>query len=520
MKSQESLILERPFGSWLLGDGTEDGGRIRVRVRWLLAGSLLIANTVGAALAIILITVVMPGPPVFTRGLAMINFIAVPLYIGASWLLVTLWVVLRGLRVLRWATEGAELDAKQSRATLRLPAEFTMAQGTVWLGGLVLFSVLYTFVHPDVVPKVAFSIVLSALVTCASAYLLSEFSLRPIAARALVTGPPRRRLFVGVTIRSLGFWAIGSATPVAGLMLVAVTSFFRDEVNKTQLAITALALGAVSLVFGFFLTYMTTRATTAPIRTVRAALAKVERGDFDAEIVVFDGTELGQLQASVNHMVAGLRERERVKDLFGRHVGSDVAEAAMSSHAEVELGGEVRDVAVLFVDVVGSTRIAATRPPTEVVEVLNRFFSVVVDEVHAHEGFVNKFQGDAALAIFGAPADLADAPGRALAAARSMIERLEEEIPEFSAGIGVSAGPAVAGNVGAEARFEYTVIGDPVNEAARLTELAKTVPGHVAVSMTAVERAVKGEQAHWYEYKKVSLRGRLVRTRVGIRKAL
>ncbi|MGH3451861.1 MAG: adenylate/guanylate cyclase domain-containing protein, partial [Haloechinothrix sp.] len=137
--------------------------------------------------------------------------------------------------------------------------------------------------------------------------------------------------------------------------------------------------------------------------------------------------------------------------------------------------------------------------------------------VHAHDGFVNKFQGDAALAIFGAPADLTDAPGRALAAARSMIERLEEEVPEFSAGIGVSAGAAVAGNVGAASRFEYTVIGDPVNEAARLTELAKSVPGHVAVAMSAVERAVEGERGHWRAHTTVRLRGRVERTRVAIR---
>lgn len=515
MYSDERVLREHPFGSWLLGSGGEQGSSLRIRVRWLLAGSLLIANSAGAGLAIILVTLVMPGPPVFTRDLALVNFIAVPLYIGVAWLLVTVWVVVKGLRVLKWATEGEELDERQSRSTLRLPAEFTLAQALAWLAGLVLFTVMYTFVKPEVVPKVAFSIVLSALVTCAAAYLLSEFSLRPIAARALAAGPPRRRLFVGVTIRSLGFWAIGSATPVAGLMLVAVTSFFREEVNRTQLAITVLALGAVSLVFGFVLTFLTTRATTAPIRTVRAALAKVERGDLDAEVVVFDGTELGQLQASVNKMVAGLRERERVKDLFGRHVGEDVAEAAMS--AEAELGGEVREVAVLFVDVVGSTRIAATRPPTEVVEMLNRFFSVVVDEVHAHAGSVNKFQGDAVLAVFGAPAELDDAPGKALAAARSISDRLGAEVPGLSAGIGVSAGAAVAGNVGAESRFEYTVIGDPVNEAARLTELAKTVPGQVAVSMSAVERAGEGERAHWRPYRQVRLRGRIERTQVAVR---
>src|SRR6185369_4569757 len=122
--------------------------------------------------------------------------------------------------------------------------------------------------------------------------------------------------------------------------------------------------------------------TATPVRVVRSALKQVEKGDLDCNVVVFDGTELGELQAGFNTMVGGLRERERVRDLFGRHVGEDVARTAMEN--DVELGGEVREVAVLFVDLVGSTRLAATRPPHEVVEILNAFFAVVIDVVEQH----------------------------------------------------------------------------------------------------------------------------------------
>ena len=193
---------------------------------------------------------------------------------------------------------------------------------------------------------------------------------------------------------------------------------------------------------------------------------------------VYDGSEIGQLQAGFNSMVDGLRERERIQDLFGRHVGEEVARAALEQG--IELGGEVRDVAVLFTDVVGSTQLAAERPPEEVVELLNRFFAVVVEVVRKHGGWVNKFEGDAALAIFGAPTTLDDAAAAALAAARELAERLPKEVDGLEAAIGVSAGEAVAGNIGEESRFEYTVIGDPVNEAARLTELAKEKDGHAA----------------------------------------
>ena len=515
-KSEDRVIRESPFGSWLLGSGDQDGGMLRIRVRWLLGALLAIANIVGAGVAIVLITVVMPGPPVFTDELAVVNFVAVPAYIVISWACINMWAVIRGLRVLKWATEGGPLDEHQRRATLRLPAEFTVMQALAWLGGLIVFSLLYGLVDHDLILKIAFSIVLSGTVTCANAYLLCEFALRPIAARALSTGPRLRRLSVGVTLRTLIFWAMGTGVPVLGLMSVALVALLRvEDVSRFDFAVTVLVLGAVTLAGGFGVTVLTIRATTAPIRTVRAALAKVERGDFDAEVVVFDGTELGRLQTGFNDMVAGLRERERVKDIFGKLVGEDVAEVAMSR--QVELGGELREIAVLFVDVVGSTAIAANRPPTEVVDLLNRFFAVVVEEVHAHDGFVNKFQGDAALAIFGAPTELPDADCMALRAARRMIARLDEEVPEFAAGIGVSAGQAVAGNVGAETRFEYTVIGDPVNEAARLTELAKSVRGGVAASMRVLEGACDDkEREHWREYKRVALRGRAEHTRVAI----
>lgn len=179
-----------------------------------------------------------------------------------------------------------------------------------------------------------------------------------------------------------------------------------------------------------------------------------------------------------------------------------------------ELGGTERLAATLFVDVIGSTTLAAQRRPTEVVEILNKFFAVIVRAVEEHDGLVNKFEGDAVLAIFGAPIDLDDAAGSALAAARDIAYGLAEEVPELSAGIGVSHGAVVAGNVGAIERFEYTVIGDPVNESARLSELAKRDPRRPLASGRAVEAAQRTEADRWEEQETTSLRGRTEETTV------
>ena len=145
---------------------------------------------------------------------------------------------------------------------------------------------------------------------------------------------------------------------------------------------------------------------------------------------------------------------------------------------------------------------------------LNEFFRIVVDAVQEHGGFVNKFQGDAALCIFGAPLEHPDACGAALASARELHDELVSVLGQTEFGIGVSAGRAIAGHIGAQARFEYTVIGDPVNEAARLTELAKLEEGHVLASAIAVSGALDAEALCWDVGEIVNLRGRAAPTQL------
>ena len=139
--------------------------------------------------------------------------------------------------------------------------------------------------------------------------------------------------------------------------------------------------------------------------------------------------------------------------------------------------------------------------------VLLRFFGIVVEVVGERGGWVNKFEGDGALCVFGAPVDHDACEASCLTAARELQARLRRELPQADAGIGVSAGTAVAGNVGAEQRFEYTVIGDPVNEAARLCDRAKGVPGRVLASEAIVRRAGGDEAARWQLEDEVLLRG-------------
>jgi adenylate cyclase len=205
--------------------------------------------------------------------------------------------------------------------------------------------------------------------------------------------------------------------------------------------------------------------------------------------------------------VAGLRERARLEDLFGKHVGIEVASRALEQSTGLE--SEQREASALFVDLIGSTAMAEVLPPGEVVATLNDYFGCVVRVVADLGGWVNKFEGDGALCVFGAPATQPDHAARALRSARRLRTELAElraSHPGLDVAIGVSSGVLVAGNVGTEVRYEYTVIGRPVNEAARLTDLAKVRASRVLASSGALERA--GEEAtRWVSVGSLALRG-------------
>ncbi len=477
---------------------------------WLTAVTL-VANLVGACVVCALLLWVIPRPGEDT-SFGAVNFVLVPAYIVLALVIGAVWGTRRLLPRLAWVRDGATPTPADQRAALRAPVHLLLVTGVLWGAAVVLFTVVNGIQDAELIAPVLFTDTFGGITTCATTYLLNERVLRPVAAVALSHDPPNRPLVPGVTARSLLAWSLGSAIPLGGLMVVAVFTLVGSDVSADRLAVTILGLGSVTVAVGLLTTVLATRATAAAVQSVRSALRQVEAGDLDVRTAVFDGTEVGLLQAGFNRMAEGLAERERIRDLFGRHVGEGVARTAIAGG--VELGGELRSVGVVFVDVIGSTRLAATRPPAEVVEVLNRFFAVVVDVVHANGGFVNKFEGDAALAVFGAPVGLDDPAGSALAAARELARRLDAEVPDCEAGVGASFGTAVAGNVGAEQRYEYTVIGDPVNEAARLTELAKDADGRVLASEAAVDAAADGEAAHWDLGDEVLLRGRTAPTRM------
>ncbi len=512
---QSSRIPTPPdFGSWLLGRASESPTRRRIRIQLILTVFVVTANLLGIGVTLLMVTVTFPVPSIFTDAPGWLTWIVSPAYIGAALLIGIFWVTRRTVHALRWAIEERPPTREDQRNTFLAPRRLTVIHLVLWGLGTALLTTLYGLVNTAFIPRYLLAVGFSGIVVSTSCYLFTEFALRPVAAQALQAGRPPRRLAAGIMGRTMTVWLFGSAVPVLGIVLAAFFTLSLRNLSQTQFGIAVLILGIVALIFGFTLMLIVSWLTATPVRVVRAALQRVEEGDLDHDLVVFDGTELGELQRGFNAMVHGLRERERVRDLFGRHVGREVAAAA--EEQGLELGGEERHVAVLFVDIMGSTELVSSMPPIEVVEMLNRFFAVIVEEVDRHRGLLNKFEGDASLAVFGAPVRLERPEDEALSTARAVARRLDEEIPECPAGVGVASGKAVAGNVGAYERYEYTVIGDPVNEAARLCELAKSYPQRLLASASAVEAASDGERRCWTLDDEVVLRGRDEPTRLAV----
>jgi adenylate cyclase len=211
------------------------------------------------------------------------------------------------------------------------------------------------------------------------------------------------------------------------------------------------------------------------------AVERVEAGSLDQEVVVDQGGEIGFLQAGFNRMVAGLRERERIRETFGTYVDREVADHILRQGTALE--GEEVEVTVMFIDIRDFTSFAERLSAPEVVATLNRLFERIVPIIHAHGGHVDKYVGDGLLAVLGAPRRLEDHADQALAAALEIAAGVDEEFAdELRIGIGLNSGLVVAGNVGGAGRLEFSVIGDAVNVADRVEAATRETGDTVLIS--------------------------------------
>jgi adenylate cyclase len=249
------------------------------------------------------------------------------------------------------------------------------------------------------------------------------------------------------------------------------------------------------------------------IRGISGAAEKVKDGKYVNAPVTPTGDELEQLAIDFNAMVQGLKERDQLKETFGRYVTRQVADHLMMKGNQT-LGGELVPVTVLFSDIRSFTSISETMDPRALLNFLNEYFTGMVESVMLHQGVVDKFIGDAIMAVFGAPSPSQEDPLRAVKAALSMRARLVKinedfkarGLPELRTGIGLHSGQVVAGNMGSVERMEYTVIGDAVNLASRLEGMTKELKCDIVLSEDLYEQVAR--YVHAEPLHKIKVKGR------------
>ena len=294
-----------------------------------------------------------------------------------------------------------------------------------------------------------------------------------------------------------------------GRLVLGVSTASIDADARASL-LRGLAVLGLTLVVGVLSAIAIGSGITAPLQKLQKAMALMAQGDFQQELrePAQHRDEIGDLARSFNEMVVGLRERERLRGTLGRYVSGDVAARILEEADDLSLRGELRRVTVLFLDVRGFTQVSERLAPAEVLALLNDYFDRVVRCVQARGGSVNKFIGDAAMCIWGAPNSCEHPEREAVLcaldiqdAARALSEeRRVRGLVTVGIGIGINSGEVIAGNLGAAQRLEYTVIGDAVNLAQRLESqsregevlVSQDVYDHVEGLVDAVQReAVK-----------------------------
>ncbi|MBI5423400.1 MAG: HAMP domain-containing protein [Opitutae bacterium] len=262
------------------------------------------------------------------------------------------------------------------------------------------------------------------------------------------------------------------------------------------------------------------RSVSRPVQQLAEHTRHVATGDYSRRLELPRADELGQLATAFNQMTAGLAERDRVRDLLGKVVSPEIATQLLQS--KLELGGEEREVTILFSDLRDFTALSEKLSPHEVLALLNRYLDRMSVIVEKHGGVIDKYIGDAIMALFGAPVATDGAAARAIAAAREMkaaLADLNRELeaegkPRLALGIGINTGRVIAGNMGSQTRLNYTVIGDGVNLAARLEGLTKDAAFGARIIVSEATAAAANATGQLRALGEVTVKGRTEPVRI------
>ena len=440
---------------------------------------VFIATQVPAGLTIAVIAVLLIQSyyhPSFVRTLIMLAIACVTTIIAIGY---AMW---RGLpyleRVVEWQDDpapSAELSAAAWDAATNFPMRSFrnnsgVVAGIATLPAVVAFTIVLKLAWADAFVLVAAAILPVAYGTILN-YFIAELLMRPVILDIATVLPDDFPFATsGLLIRKRLKILLPVFTGFVGLIVAAVMT---GHGGTRTLAESVAAAVGVGILLSVELTVFLSRSVTGPIASLRTGLARVRTGDYSARVPVVTSDELGELSHDFNLMASGLQERERIRDAFGTYLDRDIVPLILSGQYPSE-GIEVT-VSIMFVDVRAFTAFAETAQPSEVIAALNGLFEVIVPIVTRHGGHVDKFLGDGLLAAFGAPEGYVDHADRAVAAGCEIVQEVNRPNARLRVGVGVNTGAVVAGSIGGAGRLNFSVIGDPVNVAARVEAATRTL---------------------------------------------
>jgi class 3 adenylate cyclase len=488
-------------------------------------GAILIGST-AAAVGAFYITLSV----VFPDGILAFFLAALAVAVALS-IVVCLLTHLRLTRRLRaWlADPGDDVDHGAWRQALNYPVYMSLTVGIAAIGvSLIVASVAGIYAESGMIAlHIIVGGFLAALLDAIFAWLFTDYRMRGLlqgmAARnplLPVSGPGIVSLSLGTKmgIVIVGVSVVGSA--VAGTLAFRGAAAAVATGDISGLALKILAVTVAGLAVSLSGCLLVARHITGPLEDLTDMLAKLIPERYGNRALPSNSDEAGQLMAAVNQMLDGLEEREFIKDAFSRYVTRQVSDIVLQGG--LNLGGELLEITVLMTDIRDFTPMTENLPPARLVKLLNRYFTTMVEECVEQGGMIDKFIGDAIMVVFGAPArrDPKESALRAARAAVGMRRRLvvlnrqlaAEGLPTLSTGIGIHSGEAIAGNIGAPQRIDYTVIGDSVNVCARIESTCKTLGQEILIS--EVTRELLGDKAVVSEPYDIQLKGKSQSTRI------
>ena len=384
----------------------------------------------------------------------------------------------------RFLRGQARFETVQERLT-QLPLLTARNVGLIALA-LTLFRLGLGFVSPGIPPTTITDFATLCLVMPAFYFTYAYFVVSDYLAKLCAFIFRHYGLSLGLfygryTTKLIVALVVISVAPLAAIV-VDLYSYEGDRLRMEIANDVAVAGFGIALA-----SFFVVRSLLRPIRILTRGMSRVADGDLEMRLPVTSNDEIGELTARFNDMVEGLRERERIRETFGRYVDESVAATILAREGDGVLSGEQREATILFTDIAGFTTIAEALAPEELVVALNDYLETVLEPIGRHGGVVNSFTGDGLFASFNLPLPC---EGHAAAAVRAAVDiqravgaRVFGDLGvAFDTRIGINTGTVIGGSVGAGRRVAFTLLGDTVNLAARLEQLNKEYGTRILVS--------------------------------------